>query len=121
MVKLMKDQIVYFLFRIKYSGEPNGFEYKTLSILQKINKKSFNELLNFYIGTLSIKNEQYYITRIEEIIFTYMIISENKLKSKKTKIGPSLKQQAKIGTLKLSGFNLPALRAQWILWNMVKY
>jgi len=78
MLKLLKDQIVYFMFRIKYEVAPDEFEYKTLSIIQKINnaKSTFKELLNFYIGTLSIKNEQYYSTKINAIIFTYKIVPD---------------------------------------------
>jgi len=106
MVALPKDKIVYFLFRIKYTGEAAS-EYKTLSILQKINQKSFKELLNFYIGTLDYKHELYYTTKIDEIIFTYIIVSDKKLKSKETKIGPSLKQQPKIESLKFWGQNIP--------------
>jgi len=99
MIKLPKDKIVYFLFRIKYEGESTN-EYKTLSILQKINNKSYKELLNFYIGTLSTKHELYYTSKIEEIIFTYKIIPDSKLESKETKIGASIKHQPKIETFK---------------------
>jgi hypothetical protein len=104
MSKLLKDQIVYFMFRIKYEVAPDEYEFKTLSILQKINnaKSTFNALLNFYIGSLNIKNELYYITKIDAILFTYKIVPDGgkAALSKDIKIGASLKYKSKIERLK---------------------
>jgi|SRR5882762_1332797 len=105
MSKVVKDKIVYFMFRIKYDGN----DYKTISILQKINKNksTLNELLKFYIGTLNYKNEQYYTTKIEKIIFTYKIIPDEKLESKETRIGPSKKYIPSDKAFNFLGYNLP--------------
>jgi len=105
MKKLSNDKIVYFIFRIKYSGE----EYKTLSILQKINnaKSTFNDLSTFYVNTLNIKHENYYSLQMEKIIFTYKIIPDEKLESTITRIGPSKKYIPSDKTFNFLGYNLP--------------
>lgn len=105
MNNLGRKQYVIILFRIKFA-EGN---YATLTNLQKINnsKNCFEDLLNLYQNTLDIKSEDYHENEITNLIFSYKIIPQDKLKINKPKIIESIKQ-TKINSYKLYGYKLPA-------------
>src|SRR5229473_2201283 len=103
MKKLSNDKFIYLLLRVKYQNN----DCYTLGIMQKINNKDYNELLTFYIKFLTFKKDNYLNDTIDTIIITYKIIPDEKLLSKESKIGGSIKQQTKIESFKFLGYNLP--------------
>jgi len=54
MNKLPEDKFINLLLRLKYEGN----DYKTLEVLQKVNKNDFKELLEFYKGPLNYKTRK---------------------------------------------------------------
>jgi hypothetical protein len=81
-------------------------KYKTLDPLQKIKKSDFDDLLNRYENILDIKDEQYHITPIDQLIFSYIIIPADKLKSEKSVISNG-EDNKKVEAFKMHGWKLP--------------
>jgi len=103
MEKLPEGKFIYFLLRIKYEDN----DYKTLSIIQKVNKNDFDKIFRIYTKDLNYKSEDYQTDPLEKIMVTYKIISDDKLESKESKISGSKKYKKDIGTFKFWGYNLP--------------
>jgi hypothetical protein len=103
MNKLDNHQFIIILFRVQYF---NGL-YSTLNNIQKVNKHDFETLYNLYSSTLDLKAEDYNTTEIINIIFSYKIIPENNLVTKKSKIESKIKQNNNIINYKFAGYNLP--------------
>jgi hypothetical protein len=81
--------------------------YKTLGPLQKVKKIDFDDLLILYKTILENKGEDYHLTPISHIIFSYLLIPSENLKSNKSKITDN-KKNRKVDTYKLFGYNFPA-------------
>lgn len=79
----LKDkQYVIFLLRIKYVDG----SYITLGNLTKFNKTMFKDILDYYYFILKFKFNQYFIDNIIQVVFSYKIIPDDKLKLKNNNI-----------------------------------
>lgn len=75
MNKLSDSNFVFFIFKVQFDTG----KFKSLSYLQKINNRDYDNILDLLVETLGSKSEEYHITKIISIVFTYKIIPEDKL------------------------------------------
>jgi|ERR1700723_717359 len=105
MDKLNEKQFIIILLRIKFTDG----NYVTLTNLQKVNnsEKCFNDLLDLYKDTLDTKSEDYHENEINNLIFSYKIIPQDKLINNIPKITENIKQ-TKVISYKLYGYKFPS-------------
>jgi hypothetical protein len=101
-IEKIGDKYVILLLRIEYIEG----DIATLGNLHKINNKDFDLLLSIFKDILHFKNEGYKIREIKNIIFSYKIIPDDKLKNKSSKLISRNKNDNKT-TYKFSGWKLP--------------
>lgn len=101
-IEKIGDKYVILLLRIEY----HDGDIATLGNLHKININDFDVLLEIFKDILHFKNEGYKIREIKNIIFSYKIIPDDKLKNKSSKLISRSKNHNKT-TYKFSGWNLP--------------
>jgi len=101
--KLDHNEFILLFLKFKFSAG----SYKTLGPLQKINKGDFDDLLTLYKTILENKSAEYHNTPITRIIFSYIRIPSDKLKSDNSKITDT-KKNKKVESYKLYGYNFPS-------------
>lgn len=99
---LDNNQFILLILKIKYI---NG-KHVSLSYVQKVNKSDFNKVLENFQDSLDIKSEEYSNSEMEKIVLSYKLISDSKLKVKKSKITPIRIKESKPET-RIFGYNFP--------------
>jgi len=82
MIKLAKTTYVLIQFKIK---RDDGL-YRSISYIQKTNNKNFELIFSILKEFWQLKSEEYHIRKVNQVIFTYIIIPDDKLIEKKNKI-----------------------------------
>lgn len=69
-INLSNDHFIFIQFKIKLS---NGL-FRSISHVKNMNNKDFKELLDSFNLFWDIKSDEYHISKLDSIIFTYKII-----------------------------------------------
>lgn len=102
MIPLNEEQYVLFILRVGYT---NG-NYASLSHIQKVNKNDLSEVLDNFIRISDIKSEDYFNLPVDQLLISYKLISDEKLKNKKSKI-TEIKPKIISPVTRLRGYNFP--------------
>lgn len=102
MMLFKDDQYIIFILRVGYT---NG-NYASLSHMQKVTNKDLSKILESFIRLSDIKSEDYFNLPVDKILISYKLISEDKLKVKKSKI-TLLKDIEFTPVTRILGYNFP--------------
>lgn len=108
------DLKLLILFKINTKNH----QLRTISYMQTIELKDYSDLYLLFTEFWNLKNEDYHLAELNEIIFTYKIINVNLFTKilhspiptggKSTNISPSIPNFKKQETLNFGGYNLPS-------------
>jgi hypothetical protein len=126
--KLSKDQNILTMFKVKYDTGT----YRSISRLQKIKLREYKELTNIFIEYWSNKKEEYHLSPVLDIVYSYKILPLEEASPLSTSISTSTSTSTSTDTqspevqnrhliyrntqnFKFHGYNLPATMdfTQW--------
>lgn len=106
-INLREDQFILIQFKVKIS---TGI-FRSISHVQTVQKKDFNILLESFLIFWDIRSEDYKLTEIESVIYSFQIIEQNNMeitKSKITKLNIYSKDKKETPKFHFKGYNLPS-------------
>jgi hypothetical protein len=109
--KINKDLKLVVLFKIKSINN----QYRTISPMQILEVKDFNQLNEVFLAYWSLKTDDYYVAQISDIIYTYKLVNTKSSPLKSKLILPDKFTVNKEGdfdgmkkdNLSFGGYNLP--------------
>lgn len=102
MSKFSKDKYVLFLLRLEFESG----RYVSLSHMQKVNNEDLDKVLKAFDKVSDIHSEDYTSLPAINVIISYKVISDEKLKVKKSKIVAPKKKEVFPET-RIFGYNFP--------------
>ena len=106
--KLTDNHIILINFKVQINkSESNSSIFRTLSYLQTLTKKDFNDLVDIFIEFWNLRSEDYLTEQISNIVFVYKIMPlDSEIKKTKLSRAKVFKKDDK-NKFKFHGFNLP--------------
>jgi len=103
MVKLSSDKYVMFLLRVEFESG----RFASLSHMQKVNNEDLDKVLKAFDRVSDIHSEDYTSLPAINIVVSYKLISDSKLKVKKSKIIEVKPAKEIIPSTRIFGYNFP--------------